>query len=134
MANLSTDIGETVGIWSLGGFRPDMPKVSGTTALLHRLVARLTTRRGQFPFWPNFGTRLSDYLLSKATPSAIAAAAQAECLKDEQVQSCQASAQVEDAGRRIRIAIRIVASSGPFIFTLAVTQARTDLIDLQQAA
>lgn len=143
MADLSTDISATVGLWSLGDFRPDMPRVSGEIALLHRLVLRLQTRRGRFSGttsdgkiwgWPNFGTSIADYLLSKATPSSIAAAAQTECSKDEQVLSCQAQAAVEDSGRRIRLTIRVNASSGPFKFTLAVTQARTDLISLESAA
>lgn len=133
MADLSTDIGATVGLWSLGDFRPDMPTVSGVTALIHRLCVRLQTPRGRFPFWPNFGTNISQYLLSKATPQSIAAAAQTECLKDEQVRVCSVNATVEDAGRRIRLAIRIVASTGPFVFSLAITQAKLTLIDLQAA-
>lgn len=130
---LTDDISETVGIWSLGDFRPDMTTVSGQTALIHRLAVRLQTPRGRFPWWPNFGTDISQYLLSKATPQQIASAAQAECLKDEQVRQANVSATVSDAGRKITLAIRIVASDGPFALTLSITQASLDLISLQAA-
>lgn len=130
---LTDDISQTVGIWSLGDFRPDMSTVSGETALIHRLMVRLQTPRGRFPWWPNFGTDISQFLLSKATPQQIAAAAQAECIKDEQVRVATATAVISDAGRKITLTIRIVTSSGPFVFTLAITQAATDLIALQAA-
>ncbi len=139
---LADDISQTVGIWSLGDFRPDMPRVSGMTALVHRLCVRLSTPRGRFGGvdadgntwgWPNFGTDMAQYLLSKATPQQIASDAQAECLKDEQVKQANASVVVSEGGRTITLSIRIVTSSGPFVFTLVVTQAATDLISLQAA-
>lgn len=131
MADLTTDITATVGLWSLGGFKPSMPKVSGMTALAHRLCVRLQTRRGRFPWWPNFGTRVADYLLSKTTPQQIASDVQAECMKDEQVSSCIANAILEDSGRRVRLEIEVIASTGPFRLSLSVTQAKLDLIALQ---
>ncbi len=133
MADLTTDIDETIGIHSLGDFKPDMPTVSGRTALLHRLLVRLQTPRGRFPWWPNFGTDMSLYLLSKATPSAIAGAAQLECLKDEQVKEARATAEVQDGGRKIVLRIVLLSNVGPYKFTLAVTQAKLDLIELQAA-
>lgn len=132
MADL-TDISNTVGIWSLGDFHPDMSTVSGETALIHRLIVRLQTPRGRFKWWPNFGTDIAQFLLSKATPQQIASAAQSECLKDEQARDAKASVIVTDAGRKITLTIQIVATTGPFVFTLAVTQAATDLISLQAA-
>lgn len=133
MADLTTDIAATVGLSVVGDFKPDMPKVSGRLALLGRLSVRLQTPRGRFIWWPNFGTDIAQYLLSKQTPRAIAAAAQSECLKDEQVQQAVVTATVEDNGRRIRLAIVIVDSAGPFSFTLDITQARLDLVSLQGA-
>jgi len=131
MADLTTDIEATVGIWSLGDFRPDMPKVSGVVALVHRLCLRLQTKRGRFPWWPNFGTNIAQYLLSKTPPAQIAAAAEAECRKDEQVQQVKCEATLEDSGRRVRLDLQTVASSGPFALSLSITQAKLELIALQ---
>ncbi len=130
---LDTDISETVGFWSLGDFRPEMPTVSGGTALVHRLIVRLQTARGRFPWWPNFGTNMAQFLLSKATPKQIASAAEAECRKDEQVKQVTATATVSNGGRAIILEIRVVTSSGPFLFTLSITQAATELLSLQAA-
>lgn len=119
-----------------------MPTVSGETALIHRLCVRLSTPRGRFSGkgsdgkvwgWPNFGTDMAQFLLSKATPQQIASAAQAECKKDEQVKEAIVSAVVSDGGRAITLSIRIITSTGPFAFTLAVTQARLELLSLQAA-
>lgn len=133
MADL-TAISGTVGIWSLGDFRPDMQRVSGETALVHRLCVRLQTPRGRFPWWPNFGTDIAQFLLSKATPQQIAAAAEAECKKDEQVKSVRAFAEISDGGRKIILRIRVVTATGPFTLTLDITQARLSLVSLQTAA
>jgi hypothetical protein len=134
MPDLTTDISQTKGFWSLGDFRPTMPLVSGRTALIHRLCVRWQTPRGRFPWWPNFGTDLTQYLLSKTSPSAIAAAAEAEGRKDEQVERIQVTAATEDSGRRIRLSVVVVDSAGPFRFTLTVDQAALTLIEVQAAA
>jgi hypothetical protein len=142
MADLTTDISATVGLYSLGDFRPGMPKVMGATALVHRLMVRLQTPRGRFSWttsggktagWPNFGTDMRQFLLSKVPPSAVATAAQLECAKDEQVQQANVDAELSNSGRQINLRIRIVTSNGPFAFSLSITQARLDLIDLQAA-
>lgn len=132
MADLSK-ISATVGLWSLGDFKPDMPTVRGATALIHRLCVRLSTPRGRFPFWPDFGTDLAQFLLSKTTPQQIASDAQAECLKDEQVSQANVAVTVSDRGRKINLSIRIVTSTGPWAFTLDVTDARLTLISSQAA-
>lgn len=141
MADL-TDISATVGIWSLGDFRPDMPVVTGRTALIHRLCVRLQTPRGRFSGvgsdgkvwgWPNFGTDIAQFLLSKTPPSVIAAAAEAECLKDEQVEQAAVVATLQDGGRRMQLEIAILDAIGPFTFSLGITQAKAELIELQVA-
>jgi dihydroorotase len=98
-------------------------------------LADLTDIQNTVGLWSlsDFRADMSLYLLSKATPQQISSDAQAECLKDEQVRAATATAVVSNGGRTITITIRIVAASGPFIFTLAVTQAATDLISLQAA-
>lgn len=133
MANL-TEIDGTVGLWSLGDFKPDMPTVRGRVALIHRLCVRLQTPRGRFPWWPNFGTDLAAFLNSKTRPSLIAAAAQQECLKDEQVENVVADATYENNGRAIRLRLTVFDAAGPFTFTLLIEQANLSLIELQTAA
>jgi hypothetical protein len=133
LADLSK-IENTVGIWSLGDFRPEMPTVSGRTALIHRLCVRLQTPRGRFTWWPAFGTDIAQFLNSKARPGSIAAAAEAECLKDEQVEDVQASASYEQGGRAIRLSLTIIDAAGPFERTLLIEQARLTLIELDEAA
>lgn len=141
MADLTTDINATVGLWSLGDFKPNMPTVRGRVALAHRLCVRLQTPRGRFSFrhpvtgkisgWPNFGTDMAQFLLSKTPPRLIASAAEIECLKDEQVEDAQASAFLEDFGRQLRLPIVITDSNGPFALTMLITQAALTLVELQ---
>jgi hypothetical protein len=134
MADLATDITATVGLWSLGDFKPNMPTVSGKQALLHRLCVRLQTPRGRFPWWPNFGTNLAAFLLTKVQPTVIAGAAESECLKDEQVDDVRARVEVLANGRAIRLTLEIFSNElGPFAFSLLVEQAKLELIDLQAA-
>lgn len=132
MADLS-DISATVDIYCIDDFLPDMPVVTGRTALAHRLARRLQTPRGRFPWWPNFGTDLRQYLLSKAKPTAIASAAEAECLKDEQVEDVTCFVEVLNGGRSMRVVIQITDADGPFVFTLEISQAAETLLDLQAA-
>lgn len=127
------EIDNTSGFYCLGDFRPEMPLVSGRTALIHRLTVRLQTPRGRFPWWPNFGTDIAAFLNSKATPGVIAAAAESECLKDEQVADCQATATIENNGRTIRLTLAVFDANGPFALTLSIEQAKLTLIDLQTA-
>ncbi len=133
MADL-TQISATVDIFCVDGFRPDMPLVSGRLALGHRLARRLQTRNGQFPWWPKFGTDLRQFLLSKSTPTQIASAAEAECLKDEQVDHVVVSAEILNSGRQIHLTIQVTDAAGPFVFTLDITAAAATLIQLQNAA
>lgn len=133
MADLTT-IDATIDIACVEDFLPDMPTVSGRVALMHRLARRLQTQRGRFKWWPNFGTDLRIFLLSKAPPAAIAAAADAECRKDEQVKNVTTSVEVLDSGRRLHLTIQVTDAAGPFAFTLTITQATATLIALQTAA
>lgn len=127
------EIDKTIGFWSLGDFRPQMPLVSGRTALIHRLVVRLQTPRGRFPWWPNFGTDIAAFLLTKSPASAVASAVESECLKDEQVSDITARVAFSSDRRSMRIQIEIFDSEGPFTFTLGVEQAKLELIERQSA-
>lgn len=129
-----TDIANTSDIDCLEDMKPHMPMVSGRTALLQRLARRLITPRGKFIFWPNFGTDLRRFLLTKTSPGAIAQAAKKECVKDEQVEQCLVTAQLTDSGRMLVLDIEIEDADGPFTFTLTIDDAALNLVRLQEEA
>lgn len=133
MADL-TKIDATTDVACVEDFLPDMPTVSGRVALMHRLARRLQTQRGRFIWWPNFGTDLRVFLLSKTPPAAIASAADAECRKDEQVINVTTSVEVLDSGRALHLTIQVTDATGPFAFTLTITQAAASLVALQTIA
>ena len=118
-----------------GDMRPHAPDVTGTLAVAQRLKRWLTTNRGTQPWWPNRGTNLRLYLLSKTPTYRIAKDAEFEILKDEQVSACAVGVEILDNGRRLRLTISVVSSSTKdFRFTMDVTQAAGTLVALQQAA
>lgn len=126
-------INDTIDIYCVTDFLPDMPTVRGRTALAHRLARRLQTPRGRFQFWPNFGTDLRQYLLSKTSPTVIASAVESECLKDEQVEDVSCLVDVQDGGRSMVVTVEVDDADGPFVFTLEISQASATLITLQAA-
>lgn len=128
------DIDDTIDVHCLDDFLPTMPSVSGRTALVHRLVRRLTTKTGRFPFWKDFGFDLRDALLSKASPGFITSQVQIECLKDEQVATC--SARLQETGRgAFKLTISLTDASGPFEFTMDIHTATQELnVKIQEAA
>lgn len=73
-----------------GDYVPDglggVVRLSGSDALLQRVLYRLTARRGQFPLLPQLGSRL--HLLGRQPPAQRAAAARqyvAEALTEEDI-------------------------------------------------
>lgn len=127
-------IENTTDVWCIDNFLPHMPEIRGRVALGHRLARRLTTPRGRVPWWPNDGTDLRQYMLSHASPSAIAQAAKAECLKDEQVEDVKVTVEVLDSGRAMNLLLEVTDAAGPFTFTLNITDAAAKLIGLEAEA
>jgi hypothetical protein len=134
MATDPTTLKGTIDVWCLDDFKASMPAISGRMALAQRLARRLITRRGSMPWWPNDGTDLRQYLLSKASPSEIAGAAKNECKKDEQVEDARVELEVLSDGREILLTILITEAAGPFAFTLLIGEAVLQLVALQEAA
>lgn len=121
------DIDETIDIHSDGDFLPTMPAVYGRTALVQRLIRRLSTPTGRFPFWsPNAGFDLRDALLSKASPDFIITQVQFQCTEDEQVESCLA-VMTKQTTTEWEMDVTITDAEGPFTFTLSISQARQEL-------
>lgn len=128
-------LAETVDLDLDTDMQPHAPIVTGTLAVARRLRRRLTTRRGTFPWWPQFGTDLRQYLLSKTPAWRIAKDAQFEIEKDEQVDACAVGLEITDSGRRIRLTVAVACSSVKnFRFTMDITQAAGSLVALQEAA
>lgn len=129
------DIDSTVDVGGIDEFEPHMPTVSGRLALVHRLARRLSTPRGRFIYWPDFGTDIRAYLLAKAPASRIAAAVESECSKDEQVESIDVTVSAIDyATRALTITVAVEDADGPFEFTLSIAEAAVSLVELQESA
>lgn len=124
-------IDDTIDVHCDTDFLPTMPSVRGRLALAQRLLRRLTTPRGRFIYWPDFGYDVRTALLSKKSPDQIASDVEAECLKDEQVEHITATVVTGGASAEIRLAV--ADADGEFEFTMSIDQARATLSDLLEA-
>ena len=97
-----------------------------------RLARRLTTPRGALGLIgddPNAGFDVRQYVNGKLGPSALAdaqAQVQAECLKDEQVESCICSMYL--SGGALTLNLAITTAQGPFALTLNIGALTTALV------
>lgn len=97
-----------------------------------RLARRLQTPRGALAAInddPNFGWDCNQYVNAKLTPAQInnaQATIQAECLKDEQVQAININFVL--SGGVLAINASGIAATGPFQFTLNISQVTSNLI------
>lgn len=131
---MSGTLGETTDLYLLDDFTADMRECSGYVALACRLVARLRTPRGFFPWWPTFGLNIRKYSLSK-TPTWQMAHEVSEQLKlDEQVKDVVVTPSLSDQGRAVRFDVLVQAEVGVFTFTMSATEAAATLIGLQKVA
>lgn len=123
---------ETIDTYWLDEPLPHMPNVTGRTALVHRLYRRLNTQRGRFPWWPNDGLDVQDFLLSKMPDTFIANAISTEAEKDEEVAT--ATVTVSRLGAELTVNIEIEDVDGDQLkFTLSVTDARVALLGAPDA-
>lgn len=129
-----TTIEGTIDVDGIYNFAPTMPLASGRRALANRLGRRLITRRGAFPWRPNDGTDLRQFLLGKSSPSDIAAAAKAECMKDEQVETVRVELEALNLGRDMTLTLLVTDADGPFELTMLITAAAATVVALQGAA
>lgn len=124
-------LAETREVHCVSDFLPNMPVVSGETALVQRLARRLQTQRGQIPWWPDYGFDCRVALLAHMRPQQIALMASRECEKDEQVQRCDAVANVSDTGV-LTLTVTAYSKDGPFRFTMTISEAADTLIELRK--
>lgn len=122
---------ETIDLYWLAEPKAEMPEITGRTALIHRLYRRYNTRRARFPWWPNDGLDVQDYLLAKKRPEDIAREVRLEGEKDECVDSIVVDASF--VAGHLTLALTVDDGDGPFDFTLDVTAARVALVGLPEA-
>jgi hypothetical protein len=127
-------LSETTDLYLLGDMTADGRECSGYVALACRLVARLQTPTGFFPWWKTFGLNIRKYSLSKTPTWQMAHEIDAELKKDEQVKDVVVIPTLSDQGRAVRFTIQVQAEVGVFTFTMNVTDAAATLINLQKNA
>ena len=117
---------------------PTLRVVSGRTALMQAIARHLITPRGRLEGDPNYGFDLAGYLNDDVTQDDIAwmeAQIEAECLKDERVESATVTVAVRSLRAltiELDIQVLITDASGPFQFTLRASEVTVEL--LTQAA
>ena len=94
--------------WENGDLVPDgrggFARLTGTGALIQRVLFKLAARRGALPFLPELGSRL--YTLGRERPGdrqALCARYVAEALEDEDVTVTQTHYEPTEDGARVRV-------------------------------
>lgn len=108
-------------------FDPNIRPVSGPVLVLQAIVRRWLTPRGIFPWWPEYGTDLRQFLLSKAPAQRIVAAAIAEAEKDERVEYISIGIEQSADGREIMLSAEaqvVGEEDAQFSFVLAISDAK----------
>ena len=112
---------------------PAGAEVSEKILLAQALARRLTTPRGRLIDDPNYGYDLSQWLNADVGPAELAqiqSQAQAECLKDERVQS--ATVLVTFIQNVMLVTVALVTASGPYSLVLSVSALTTQLLTVTQ--
>jgi hypothetical protein len=121
MADLGTDIG---GVMDLD---PSLAPVSGRRALIEAVARRLVTPRGALWYDASYGYDLRQFLNGiAAAPSQIVAGVVEQAEADERVVGAQASATFINNTLVVKLAL--LDGSGPFAFTLKVSQVTVELL------
>lgn len=106
---------------------PELRLVVGRRVTAERVMHRLQTLRGALWYAPDFGTSLVALLNAAVPPASIAAATQAECLKDEEV--LDAEVVVTRVGTDLSVTITLTDADGPFVLRLAVSSVTVALLE-----
>jgi hypothetical protein len=106
---------------------PSLGAVSGRRALIEAVARRLVTPRGALWYDPAYGYDLRQFLNGIASsPSQIVAGVTEQAEADERVIGSQASATF--VGNTLTVKVALLDSSGPFTFTLNVSQVTVELL------
>jgi hypothetical protein len=100
--------------------------------VVEAVLRRLQTPRGGLWYDRDYGTDVRQFLNGSRSRFTVAAAVEAEALKDERIE--EAGAEVTFTDRTLEIVLRIVTADGPFSLTVGVSELTVDLISFDQAA
>lgn len=109
-------------------------EVTGGEAVAERLYDRLTTDRGTYPWWRNYGTNVRLFLLAKTPLWRVEQAVKLECEKDAQVLSALVEATYSQNGQQLDIAVSFTTKTGTFTFTMTANEAAANYVSLSKAA
>ena len=128
---MAADLGTT--LYLLEDFAPSMRAVSGREALIQALVRRLRTSPGGLWYDREYGTNLCDFV-HQATVSGyeIQQAAETECLKDDRVESVDATS--ERDGETVTMTLVITDGEGPFELVLEISAVTIAVLEIREAA
>ena len=117
-----------------GDFTPQRRVVSGRESLIQAIVRRLTTSRGALWYDDEFGTNLCDFV-NQAIRHAwvVEQATEEECLKDERVEACTASAELLGSKVSLTIALETVDGDA-FELVLDVSAVTVEVLEIREAA
>jgi hypothetical protein len=124
----------TVDLFHDGDITPECPEVAGPIALAQRIARRLRTSNGFFPWWPNEGLNVSDYLLSRAPTWQIENQIKEEVKRDQGVVDAVVIATLSSGGRDLRVEIFVSSVFGPLELTMTASEASSKLLDIRRAA
>jgi len=126
------DLGTSIGID--GDFSPQSRVVSGRESLIQALVRRLTTSRGALWYDDEYGSNLCDFV-NQAIRHAwvVEQSTEEECLKDERVEACTASAEL--LGSKVTLTLAIESVDGDeFELVLDVSAVTVEVLEIREAA
>lgn len=114
---------------SVGDIHRDLRPVTGIDALVQSLFRRFETREGTIPWARGDGYRLLDLILdNEPDPHAIRARCEAECRKDDRVETVQATVVWNRRTRELLVHIEGTSGLGPFKFVVQVQDVSVQLL------
>jgi phage baseplate assembly protein W len=125
MTDLGLDLSATLGL------DPAMTLVTGTRIVAEAIFRRLTTERGSLFYAPGYGTDLREMLVGRMDQRRLDAwrlRIEAECRKDERVDTVAATLSFDPATKIAKVSIEGTTSDGPFVLGLAVTALSVELM------
>jgi phage baseplate assembly protein W len=113
-----------VDISATSGLDPNFTLVSGTRVVCEALFRRLTTPRGELFYAPSYGKDVREFLNGRVDQrrlDAARASIEAECRKDDRVDTVKAALAFDPRTEKLRIRIEGTTAAGPFTLTMSVT-------------
>ncbi len=124
----------TVDLFHDGDLVPSCPDVAGPVALAQRLARRLRTSKGFFPWWPNEGLNISDYLPSRAPTWQVENQIKEEVKRDQAVVDAVVVATLSTDGRELGVEAFVTSVFGPLELTMSASESAAKLLDIRRAA